>query len=354
MAKPIILITSPESAGELEALQKAHVSSYTRKDGTFVKEHDTSVTAKPKAEGFGRGDKVKVHKPGQISHGVEGSVIGPSKVKPDHVLIKTLDGKTVSHHKDDLAPAVARPEKSSGEQYDHPNVVGHAENLKGGDASKAHGMHFAGKEYSASGKEGKSFHDDTPVRHFREVTGTGEDDGEHVWMDHSGRVHADDTSSVKRLRGEYEAHKGRAGSADKPKSAGGGDKQSFSSHADARRKIADSAGGKVGARIVQHDDELGLSSVSHRTSSPDEAKSAAHSMGEHLESHGFQHKERETGKNGSHEVVHHHYLRPSGAMATVSHSSRMSTAKGKSIAGASLEIHSGVKDDEKAPWHSKS
>jgi hypothetical protein len=222
MKKPVIVISQPESLGELSALQKAHVKGYTRKDGTFVKEHDTSVTAKPKAEGFGRGDKVKVHKPGQISHGVEGTVIGSSKVKQDHVSIKTLDGKLVSHHKDDLVPAVARPEKSAGDQYGHPNVVGHAENLKGGDASKAHGMHFAGKEYIASGKEGKSMHDDTPVRHFTELTGTGDDDGEHVWMDHSGRVHADDTSSVKRLRGEYEAHAGKtdqkpAGGAAKPK-----------------------------------------------------------------------------------------------------------------------------------------
>lgn len=223
MKKPVILITKPESLGELSALQKAHVKGYTRKDGTFVKEHDTSVTAKPKVEGFGRGDKVKVHKPGQISHGVEGTVIGSSKVKQDHVSIKTLDGKTVSHHKDDLVPAVARPEKSAGDQYGHPNVVGHAENLKGGDASKAHGMHFAGKEYIASGKEGKSMHDDTPVRHFTELTGTGDDDGEHVWMDHSGRVHADDTSSVKRLRGEYEAHKAKSEkkpSAAKPKAGG--------------------------------------------------------------------------------------------------------------------------------------
>ena len=222
MKKPVILITKPESLGELSALQKAHVKGYTRSDGTFVKEHDTSVTAKPKVEGFGRGDKVKIHKPGQISHGVEGTVIGSSKVKQDHVSIKTLDGKTVSHHKDDLVPAVARPEKSAGDQYGHPNVVGHAENLKGGDASKAHGMHFAGKEYIASGKEGKSMHDGTPVRHFTEITGSGDDDGQHVWMDHSGRVHADDTSSVKRLRGEYEAHTGKtdqkpAGAAAKPK-----------------------------------------------------------------------------------------------------------------------------------------
>ena len=48
MKKPVILITKPESLGELSALQKAHVKGYTRSDGTFVKEHDTSVTAKPK------------------------------------------------------------------------------------------------------------------------------------------------------------------------------------------------------------------------------------------------------------------------------------------------------------------
>lgn len=63
MAKPIILITSPESAGELEALQKAHVSSYTRKDGTFVKEHDTSVTAKPKAGAAKKSDGGDAHVP---------------------------------------------------------------------------------------------------------------------------------------------------------------------------------------------------------------------------------------------------------------------------------------------------
>ena len=167
MKKPVILITKPESLGELSALQKAHVKGYTRNDGTFVKEHDTSVTAKPKA-------------------------------------------------------ASPSANKFPGEKNGHPNVVGHAENLKGGDASKAHGMHFAGKDYSASGKEGKSMHDGTPVRHFTEITGSGDDDGQHVWMDHSGRVHADDTSSVKRLRGEYEAHAGKtdqkpAGAAAKPK-----------------------------------------------------------------------------------------------------------------------------------------
>ncbi len=82
MKKPVILITKPESLGELSALQKAHVKGYTRSDGTFVKEHDTSVTAKPKAEGFGRGDKVKVHKPGQISRGEYEAHAGKADQKP--------------------------------------------------------------------------------------------------------------------------------------------------------------------------------------------------------------------------------------------------------------------------------
>lgn len=142
------------------ALLKAHYDSYTKKDGTFVQAHD---------------DKRQAAKPA-----------GPKMVLPK------------------------KPAAAPADPYGHPNVVGKAEKLQGGDASKAHGFHFAGKEFSASGKEGTSFHDKTPVRHFRELTSEGEDSGEHVWMDHSGRVHADDTSSVKRLRGQYEAHAKKA------------------------------------------------------------------------------------------------------------------------------------------------
>lgn len=197
MKKPVILITKPESLGELSALQKAHVKGYTRSDGTFVKEHDTSVTAKPKAAS-------------PSANKFPGEKNGPS------------DASLKQFAQTDPKAKAKLDKQEADKKYGHPNVVGHAENLKGGDASKAHGMHFAGKEYSASGKEGKSMHDGTPVRHFTEMTGTGDDDGEHVWMDHSGRVHADDTSSVKRLRGEYEAHAGKtdqklAGGAAKPK-----------------------------------------------------------------------------------------------------------------------------------------
>lgn len=107
------------------------------------------------------------------------------------------DGAVVQAH-DDKRPTAAS-------KYDHPNVVGKAEKLQGGDASKAHGMSFAGKEFSASGKEGTSFHDDTPVRHFTELSDE-DDSGEHVWMDHKGRVHADGTTEVPRLRKMNEAH----------------------------------------------------------------------------------------------------------------------------------------------------
>lgn len=52
MEKRILLITSPESVGELEALQKAHVEQYTRKDGTVVQAHEDKRVAKPKAGGY--------------------------------------------------------------------------------------------------------------------------------------------------------------------------------------------------------------------------------------------------------------------------------------------------------------
>lgn len=74
-------------------------------------------------------------------------------------------------------------------------------------------------------------------------------------------------------------------------------------------------------------------------------------MGEHLESHGFVKKgesKRDAGR--SYQIDETHYEHPHGAKATVSHSPRMSTAKGKSVAGAALEVHSGVKNDEKTPW----
>lgn len=130
------------------------------------------------------------------------------------------DGVMVQAHdngKQAAAPKPAAKAKSGSWDYDgHPNIVGKAHKLDyGDDAKSAKAMHFAGKQYFASGKTGNSFHDNTPVRHFKEATDSGDDDGDHVWMDHSGRVHADAKSDVPRLRAAHEAH--AAKSAPKPK-----------------------------------------------------------------------------------------------------------------------------------------
>lgn len=100
------------------------------------------------------------------------------------------DGTIVQAHDD---KRVAKPDG-------HPMIAGRAEKLQGGDAKTAHGFRFAGKEFSASGKTGTSFHDGRPVRHFREGTSDGGDSGDHVWLDHHGNVHADSYSDVRRLK----------------------------------------------------------------------------------------------------------------------------------------------------------
>ncbi|MFL5900948.1 MAG: hypothetical protein ACJ75S_07080 [Solirubrobacterales bacterium] len=96
-----------------------------------------------------------------------------------------------------------KPQKKAGDAYSHPHVVGKAtvtdEHSTGPqDAST---MQFAGTNYSTTGKQGKSFHDETPVREFE-----SEGDGHRVWMDHHARVHADSKDEVPHLRKKAEAH----------------------------------------------------------------------------------------------------------------------------------------------------
>lgn len=126
------------------------------------------------------------------------------------------DGSYVKSH-DDKRTKKADPKD---EKYSHPHVVGKAENT---DAySEGHkdnsGMKFAGTQYFSTGKSGKSFHDETPVREFES------EDGHRVWQDEHGRVHADGKDEVARLRAKHEAHV--AGQNDEPiddKDAGDGD-----------------------------------------------------------------------------------------------------------------------------------
>ena len=150
------------------SLAKAHVNSYTRSDGTFVKEHDNGrQAAAPKPAAGGR-------------------AAGKAK-----------------------APA-----------FDHPNVVAHnarmtsshyepgkgSKEVEAKDAADADTVHFAGKRYSWTSKTGKSNHDGTPVRAFEH-----EESGHRVWVDDKRRVHADSTDEVDRLRKEHADHEAKQG-----------------------------------------------------------------------------------------------------------------------------------------------
>lgn len=148
------------------SLAKAHVDSYTRPDGTFVKEHDNGrQAAAPKPAAGGR-------------------AAGKAK-----------------------APA-----------FDHPNVVAHnarmtsshyepgkgSKEVEAKDAADADTVHFAGKRYSWTSKTGKSNHDGTPVRAYEH-----EESGHRVWVDDKRRVHADSTDEVDRLRKEHADHEAK-------------------------------------------------------------------------------------------------------------------------------------------------
>lgn len=153
MAKVVV---SPE-------FMKAHVKGFTRKDGSFVKEHD---------------DKRAAARPDQPASKAGGT--GPD-----------------------------------GGAYSHPHVVGKAEitdAYANEGAKDASGIKFAGTQYLSTGKEGKSAHDGTPVREFEAS------DSHRVWLDHHGRVHADGQSEVPALRKKFEAHEAQFGNP--PKGSG--------------------------------------------------------------------------------------------------------------------------------------
>lgn len=221
------------------SLAKAHVGSYTRKDGTFVKEHDNGRQA--------------------------------------------------------AAPKPAAGAKGKAPAFDHPNVVAHnarmtSSHYEPGKGSKeveaehvadADTVHFAGNRYSWTSKTGKSSHDGTPVRAFEH-----EESGHRVWVDDKRRVHADSTDEVESLRKKHADHEAKQGAGKAPAkkvmvrkeaAAAGGDKKpstweeaqdhavksgaKFKSSvavfnsADRAHSYADrSAGSKGGAFVMKHPD----------------------------------------------------------------------------------------------------
>ena len=208
-------------------LAKAHVSAFTRKDGTFVAEHDDKrAAAKPKAPA---GDKAS------IPHGHAGAYFPAHRQRiaemkhGDSIKIKAgEDEHTLTRDGDNVH--IARKQgaargKAKATAFDHPNVVAHnvrmtSSHYEPGKGSKekdaedpadADTVHFAGKRYSWTSKTGKSSHDGTPVRAFEH-----EDSGHRVWVDDNRRVHADSTDEVDRLRKEHADHEAKQGSGKEP------------------------------------------------------------------------------------------------------------------------------------------
>lgn len=183
---------------DMKILLKAHVKGYTRSGGTFVAEHDDSrVAASP------------YQKPAHVKNTADelhhlGGIEKDKRSPEEHKRFLQLQARHMKHGVHNAPQSAEYKAHLAGQKqpkFDHPSVVGNAEDLEGGGADKAHGLSFAGKTYSASGKTGKSLHDGTPVRHFSELTEDSEDEsGEDVWLDDSGRVHADSHSEVKVLR----------------------------------------------------------------------------------------------------------------------------------------------------------
>ncbi len=253
-----------EELAEYEGqLSKAHVKGYTRKDGTFVKEHDDKRQASQPEQPSARPvpsqkvnalsdkhDDAMYRKEPEWQHG--GKKIPASDLAgfPEfsHREVYGNDGRSspagtnftkefadkghqgfVLKHPNGKrsfvdtqgnnyaryhAPVEDAPvgggslkEDAAGEKnrnlgkptYDHPNVVGKAD-FGGQSPEKALSMKFAGTHYAATGKTGNSNHDQTPVREFES------EDGHRVWADGAGRVHADSRSEVAGLRQKFDEH----------------------------------------------------------------------------------------------------------------------------------------------------
>lgn len=121
------------------------------------------------------------------------------------------DGTRVQSHERKTAPST--PAKPRGVS---PNVVGQPARLfPAGDAKKATAVHFAGKQYSATGERGTVKDYGHQVRKFKNT------DGEHLWMDETGLIHGGSERHAQKLRERHQAHATRAAdSAIQPAQAG--------------------------------------------------------------------------------------------------------------------------------------
>lgn len=189
---------------------KAHVETFTRKDGVVVQAHETKVQKKGDGDlGAGcwrKGHQVKIHAPGHELHGTSGEVTGRGH-EHGFVNVKCSDGQSRSCSGHDLRPAdthhwpeedgsqakKAPPKPAPKDLDSHPSVIGKAEKK----SENGHSFEFDGREYHKTGKSGTSLHDETPVDEYEHP-----ESGHRVWKDAKDRVHADDHEDARRYRGE--------------------------------------------------------------------------------------------------------------------------------------------------------
>jgi hypothetical protein len=106
MKAPIYFFCRPETAGQLETLAKAHVSAYTRKDGTYVQAHEDSRQAAAPKQPVMRASKLNSveHTPHPHSGFVPGQHVkiphpDNPKTQTVGVYVGQSDGKSVVHNK---------------------------------------------------------------------------------------------------------------------------------------------------------------------------------------------------------------------------------------------------------------
>jgi hypothetical protein len=118
------------------------------------------------------------------------------------------------------------------------------------------------------------------------------------------------------------------------------------SHRHGRKLLAENAAHSVGG-MGQHDDGSGVSTALAPHSPGDEEKHVA-AFREHMESNGFKPRKDVTEIDSKEGDLH--YKHPNGAQASILTRNWIGK-KGSKQKRVSLEIHSGVKDDQNTPWN---
>jgi len=193
--------TLEDATADAESLLKAHVKQHTRRTKSggvvTVKEHEDARASK--GVHLNRKMEGKTYAGQEVRIIVAATTSGGKKL---HAL-KTTTGATIATTYGDPSELQEYAKNKwlkvvehEDARQSHPNVIGVADGLDD-HPEKASGFTFEGRRYYSTGKSGNSLHDGTPVREFE----AGKEHNYHrAWLDHSGRVHADDITEAARYR----------------------------------------------------------------------------------------------------------------------------------------------------------